>query len=253
MDVDCVFLRGRALTQILGYAIEVYKQECTGVLLGDIFETRNKIVVNSAIALQSAERAFSHVTTSDKRYERITEVLSFLALDWLVGGFHSHTEWGGNRPSYQLSEEDIEYMDKMYFPGEIEIVVAIRDKRRNYAWGYIDDNRVLRGTIGDYEVRLAAHCNAEDEVYLTEVWAPIIEIANVANEIGLAPKDGYIFEFIPPEFNKNKFRRLVRLVRKYEDVLIQKADEDSGAPLLDEITLLMREIAALTNIYWHSS
>ncbi len=42
MQVDSVLIRARALTQILGYAIEVYKQECTGVLMGD-----SVIVINA--------------------------------------------------------------------------------------------------------------------------------------------------------------------------------------------------------------
>ncbi len=32
--IDTVLVRARAFTQILGYAIEVYKHECMGVLLG---------------------------------------------------------------------------------------------------------------------------------------------------------------------------------------------------------------------------
>jgi proteasome lid subunit RPN8/RPN11 len=251
MEVEDLLIRGRALTQILGNAIEVYKHECAGVLLGDIFTSAKKAVVNSAVALQSAKRGFSHVETSDKRYARIEEVLSFLALDWIVGEFHSHTDWGQAKPSYQLSDIDEKYIFENHYPGEIEIVVCLRRKRRNYPWGYIDQERVLRGTLGDYEVEIAAYCLSGDEIAQSSVWAPITEVANLANEVGLAPKFGYIFEFIPPEFNKNKFRQLVRLIRKYEDITIKTMDIDAGEDTLSSIEKMIQEVAAITDIYWN--
>jgi len=48
MEIDNVMIRANVFTQMLGYAIEVYKRECTGVLMGDVFRTERKVVVNSA-------------------------------------------------------------------------------------------------------------------------------------------------------------------------------------------------------------
>lgn len=48
MEIDNVMIRANAFTQMLGYAIEVYKRECTGVLMGNVFHTARKVVVNSA-------------------------------------------------------------------------------------------------------------------------------------------------------------------------------------------------------------
>jgi len=47
MEIDNVMIRANAFTQMLGYAIEVYKRECTGVLMGDVFRTARKVAVNS--------------------------------------------------------------------------------------------------------------------------------------------------------------------------------------------------------------
>ncbi len=250
MEIEDVLIRGRALTQILGYAIEVYKRECTGVLLGDVFTSRKKMVVNSAVAMQSAKRGYSRVETSDMRYNRIDEVLSFLSLDWILGEFHSHTDWGDQRPDYHLSEGDIGYINENKYLGEIELVVSLEKKGRNYSWDYIDQDRVLRGTLGDYEIKIAAYCKTSYDIIQSSVWVPIIEVANMANEIGLAPKTGYILEFIPPEFNKNKYRQLVRLIQKYENQTISTMDLDENEDILEKIEKIIQEVAAIIDIYW---
>jgi hypothetical protein len=236
---------------MLGYAIEVYKKECTGVLLGDIMETANKIIVNSAVALQSAERGVNSVQPKHHRYQRIDEVLSFSSLDWIVGEFHSHTDSRGRKPSYRLSPEDCEYIYKHHHDGEVELVMAIRRTQRDYPWDYIDQDRVLSGTIGDYFFQLAAYSkeNENDTGTLTEIWCPIEAIIHIAQEFDMAPKPGYIFGFIPREFHRGRFRKLVRLIRKYEEKVIQKADEDAGMTELAQIKLLMKELSLMSNLY----
>ena len=251
MRIDKVLVRGRALTQILGYALEVYKKECTGVLMGDIFETAGKVVVNSAVALQSAERGFTHVTPDAPRYERISNVLSFLSLDWILGEYHSHTQWGAQDPGYSLSPDDREYILENHYVGDIEIVVALKDKSRRSDWVYIDQGRVLKGTLGNHDVKIAVYykANEDDDGTMTEIWAPIIKIANMAYDLELAPDSGFIFNLIPPAFHKSRYRKLVRLIRKYEDRMIQTTNPDEGDEILDEIEPLMKEIAALDEIY----
>jgi len=251
LRIDTVLVRGRALTQILGYAIEVYKKECTGVLMGDIFETAHKVVVSSAVALQSAERGFSHVDPTGPRYKRVSDVLSFLSLDWILGEFHSHTQWGTQDPSYRLSPEDQEYILNNHYTSDIEIVVALKDRTRTSDWDYIDQTRVLKGTLGDHDIRIAAYYKADedDTGTMTEIWAPIIEIANMANDLNLAPDSGFIFNLIPLEFHRSRYRKLVRLIRKYEDKMIQTTNPEEGEDILNEIEPLMKEVAAIDEIY----
>jgi len=249
--VERVFVRSRPLTQILGYAIEVYKKECAGVLLGDIMETANKIVVNSAVALQSAERGFNYVQPKDHKYQRISEVLSFSSLDWIVGEFHSHTDFRGRKPSYRLSPEDREYISKHHHTGEVELVLSLKRTNRDFPWAYIDQNRVLSGTIGEYFFQFAAYSkeNEEDTGSLTEIWCPIEAVIDIAQEFEIALKPGYIFGFIPREFHRGRYRKLVRLIRKYEEKVIQKADEDAGMTELAQIKLLMKELSLMSNLY----
>lgn len=251
MRIDTVLIRGRALTQILGYAIEVYKRECTGVLLGDIFESKQKVVVNSAVALQSAERGFSHVAPSGHRYDRVQDVLAFLSLDWILGEFHSHTQWGTQKPGYALSKDDRDYILENHYVGDIELVVALKDRGRASDWNYIDGERVLRGTLGLHDVKIAAYYKADedDDGTMTEVWAPITRIADLAKETEVAPDSGFIFGPIPHQFHRGRFRKLIRLIRGYEDRIFRTMDPDSGDEILYEIGPLFEEIAALDEIY----
>jgi len=252
MEVESVIIRSRALTQMLGYAIEVYKNECVGVLMGDSFRTAGKVVINSAVALQTAKREYTGVTPKWPRYNRITEVLSYLSLDWIVGEFHSHTDYRNEKPSYRLSESDREYIQSIHHTGEIELVIALSRKTRKKQWDYINKGRVLKGTLGKYNVEMGAYYKAydEDSGTLSEIWCPIVEIANLASELEMSPSPGYIFSYIPPQFHAGRFRKLTRLIRKYEDKVVSTLDYDAGEDLLQEkIHPLMQEIAALSEIY----
>jgi len=251
INIDVVLVRARAFTQMLGYAIEVYKQECAGVLMGDVFGTAGKVVVNSVVALQSADRGYTGVRPIQHRYDRITQVLSFLSLDWILGEFHSHTDYKGQEPSYRLSEEDREYIYTNHYAGEMEMVVALGEKKRTKPWGYIHNKRVLRGTLGNYDVEIGVYYKADDEDdgTLTEVRVPVTEIANIATEIGLPPSPGYIIEYIPPQFHASRYRKLVRSIQKYEDKLIKTGNPDAGKDLLASIERMMRELAAVSEVY----
>ncbi len=252
MEVESVIIRSRALTQMLGYAIEVYKNECTGVLMGDSFRTAGKVVINSAVALQTAEREYTGVTPKWHRYDRITEVLSFLSLDWIVGEFHSHTDYRNKRPSYRLSDPDKEYIQSIHHTGEIELVIALYRKKRKREWEYTNNARVLKGTLGKYSIEIGAYYKSDenDSGTLSEIWCPIVEIANIASELDMSPSPGYIFSYIPPQFHAGRFRKLTRLIRKYEDKVISTLDFEAGEDLLQEkIQPLMQEIAALSEIY----
>jgi len=252
MEIESVIIRSRALTQMLGYAIEVYKNECAGVLMGDSFKTAGKVVINSAVALQTAEREYTGVTPKWPRYNRITEVLSFLSLDWIVGEFHSHTDYRNEKPSYHLSDGDKEYIKAIHQPGEIELVIALYKKKRKRDWEYTNKDQVLKGTLGEYSIEIGAHYKADenDGGTLSEIWCPIVEVANLATELGLSPSPGYIFNYIPSQVHAGRFRKLIRLIRKYEEKVISTLDYDVGEDLLQErIAPILKEIAAMSDIY----
>ncbi len=251
MEIDNVMIRAPAFTQMLGYAIEVYKRECTGVLMGDVFRTARKVVVNSAIALQTADRSYTGVQPKWHRYDRIAEVISFLSLDWILGEFHSHTDHRNKKPSYRLSEPDREYVLENHDVGGIEVVIALYKKKRQKKWDYTNKGRILKGTLGKYNIEIGAHFkkNENNDGTLTEVWIPITKVANIASDIGLSPLPGYIFDYIPPQLHAGRYRKLVRLIRKYENQIIKTEDPDAGEELLDRIRAMMEEIAALSKIY----
>jgi len=130
-------------------AIEVYKNECIGALLG--YNVSNRIVVEYAIPYQTAKRKPSGAEPNWNRESRVQQILPKLSQLKQVGYFHSHPQWGTNKGTTEPSKIDIEGM----IPTQIEIIVAINDSKRRTTWG--ESGKELYGTIGNYHIRLACH------------------------------------------------------------------------------------------------
>jgi len=130
-------------------SVEVYKNECHGVLLG--FRTRGRIVVEYAIPFQSAKRTPSEVVPNWRRELKVIEVLPKLIHLRKLGYFHSHPQWGTDRGVAKLSDPDKDYIRE----GEMEIVVAINDAKRQMAWQESHTRKRLFGTLGKYHITIA--------------------------------------------------------------------------------------------------
>jgi len=142
-----IFLSDKAFLSIILSSVEVYRNECHGVLLG--YRTRGRIIVEYAIPFQSAERKPSEVVPNWRRELKVIEVLPKLIHLQKLGYFHSHPQWGSSRGVAKLSDSDEDYMNS----GEMEVVIAINDARKTMPWRE-SKNRLL-GTIGDYNINIA--------------------------------------------------------------------------------------------------
>ncbi|MCW3986532.1 MAG: hypothetical protein NWE91_09045 [Candidatus Bathyarchaeota archaeon] len=144
-----VFLSDKAFIGLVLSAIEVYRNECLGSLLG--YNIRNRIVIEYVIPYQTAKRKPTEVEPDWKRESRVQELLPSLMQLHHVGYFHSHTQWGKQKASTKLSDMDVAGM----MPTQIEMVVAVNASRRKTEW--YQSGKQLCGSIGKYHLRLACH------------------------------------------------------------------------------------------------
>ena len=131
-------------------AIEVYRRECLGLLVGyrhdDCFE------VTLATSYQSAVRRFRGSSARPRAHKRLMEAISELPTGLeLLGDFHSHPQYGDRQGVPQPSDRDIEDM----VPGLVHLVVAINDgvKTRGLQ---AHSNGTLSAGIGRYELLFGA-------------------------------------------------------------------------------------------------
>jgi proteasome lid subunit RPN8/RPN11 len=140
-----VFISESAFWGLLVSAIEVYKKESYGLLLGH--RDGNNFFVAHAVACQSAERHSSWVKAREKSYARVVSFLMNLPSLHLIGDFHSHPQH-----EIDLSPEDTASMVR----GRIYITVEIKDKAKDKYWSYNEDG-TLSGTTGNWFIKIAAH------------------------------------------------------------------------------------------------
>ncbi|MDQ7798650.1 MAG: Mov34/MPN/PAD-1 family protein [Candidatus Edwardsbacteria bacterium] len=140
-----VFINESAFWGLLVSAIEVYKKESYGLLLGH--RDGDMFMVVNAIACQKAERHATWVKARDKSYARIVNFFENLPNLYIVGDFHSHP-----RHNTALSEDDLYGMS----PGHVYIVMEIKDKAKDKYWSYNEDG-TLSGTTDNWFIKIAAY------------------------------------------------------------------------------------------------
>lgn len=144
-----VFLEKEAFLGLLLSAVETYKKECFGSLLG--YDTKDRIVVELAIPTQVAERTYSTVEPDWKRLAQSEKILSQHTVFSHLGYFHSHPQFGQKRYGTKQSKKDIESMGD----SELEMIVAINDRLRSQRWKIVD--KELRGSTENHSIRIAAY------------------------------------------------------------------------------------------------
>jgi proteasome lid subunit RPN8/RPN11 len=146
-----VYISANAFWALLISAIEVYKKECFGILLG--YRDNNDIyIVEHAISYQTAQRKHTSVEKNRSAAKRIQKFLGNLPHLSLVGDFHSHTGWGDLKGVGNPSTQDVIDMASEH----LYIIIVANDKRRSAPWQYTGDG-ALTGTVDDYHFRIAAH------------------------------------------------------------------------------------------------
>ena len=148
MDVQ---ISTNAFWALLVSAIEVYKKETFGTLLG-YRDSNNTFIVEHAIPYQTATRTHGSVEKNRRAHERIQKFFANLPQLSVVGDFHSHTGWGELQGVGSLSTQDVVDMEQ----DQISLVIVANDKRKASAWKYNRDGS-LSGTVDDYHFRLGVY------------------------------------------------------------------------------------------------
>jgi proteasome lid subunit RPN8/RPN11 len=146
-----VYISANAFWALLISAIEVYKRECFGILLG-YRDSNNIYIVEHAISYQTANRRHTSVEKNGRASRRIDKFVANLPHLSMIGDYHSHTGWGDLKGVGALSTQDICDMA----PDNLYIIIVANDKRRSSAWQYNGDG-TLSGTIDDYHFRVGGY------------------------------------------------------------------------------------------------
>lgn len=149
-----IILEQEAFPSLIMSAVETYKKECFGSLLG--YGTRNRIIVELAVPSQVAERTYSGVEPDWKRLSQNEEIIKQLSTLEHLGYFHSHAQRGEERSRTKQSPSDKDSMRET----DIEIIVAINDKKRTQAWRTVRGE--LHGAVGNYQIQVAGYYKKKD-------------------------------------------------------------------------------------------
>ena len=146
-----VHISANAFWALLISAIEVYKKECYGLILG-YRDSNNSYILEHAISYQTANRRHGSVERNSRASKRIHKFLDNLPHLSVIGDFHSHTAWGDLKSVGSLSTED----EKDMKPGQLTFIIVANDNRRSGNWKYNGDG-TLSGTVDDYHFRIGAY------------------------------------------------------------------------------------------------
>src|SRR5688572_32720426 len=101
-----VYISANAFWALLISAIEVYKKECYGLLLG-YRDNSDIYIVEHAISYQTANRTHTSVERNRRAAKRIQKFLDNIPHLSMIGDFHSHTGWGGLKGVANPSTQDV--------------------------------------------------------------------------------------------------------------------------------------------------
>jgi proteasome lid subunit RPN8/RPN11 len=148
------YISQSAFWGLLISAVEVYKRECFGLLIGyrDHTGAQDTYIVEHALPFQTARRRHKGVITNPRAHRRIERFLANVPQLSVIGDFHSHTMWGYSRAASHPSDTDLQGMQS----GQVYVIVSINDRLREVAWSYNDDGS-LSGTTDDHYFRLTAY------------------------------------------------------------------------------------------------
>jgi proteasome lid subunit RPN8/RPN11 len=165
-----VYISQNAFWGLLISAVEVYKRECFGLLIGyrDRRGPEEMFIVEHAVPFQSAGRRHKGVVANPRAHKRIERFLTNIPQLSVVGDFHSHTMWGYSRAASHPSATDVSGM----LPDNVYVIVSVNDRLREVPWSYNDDHS-LSGTTDDHHFRLTAYTmNASREARRAAILCP---------------------------------------------------------------------------------
>lgn len=150
MKKKIIFISGDAFLGMVIAAVEVFRKETLGILLG--YKSDNSLIVENAIAYQTSDRYASLVHRNDNAHKRIESFLKNVnSPSKIIGDFHSHTQFGNSKGGFVPSKEDTSEMKN----GGVYCIIEINRKTRTQTWDY-NRNGTMSGTVGDYFIKIAA-------------------------------------------------------------------------------------------------
>jgi proteasome lid subunit RPN8/RPN11 len=164
------YISQNAFWGLLISAVEVYKKECFGLLIGyrDRKNGEEMYIVEHAIPYQTAGRRHKGVVNNPRAHRRIERFLRNMPHLSVIGDFHSHTMWGYSRAASSPSETDLDGMA----PENVYVIVSVNDRLREVPFNYNDDGS-LSGTTDDHYFRLTAYTvTASGEPRRTPILCP---------------------------------------------------------------------------------
>ena len=146
-----VHISANAFWALLISAIEVYKKECYGILLG-YRDSSNIYIVEHAISYQTAQSPPRQCRKKQSRvaaHPQVSGEPSASLHDRRLSFAHG---WGDLKSVGNLSTEDLSDM----IAGHLNFIIVANDNRRSSAWKYNGDG-TLSGTVDDYHFRIGAY------------------------------------------------------------------------------------------------
>ena len=148
------YISQNAFWGLLISAVEVYKRECFGLLIGyrDRKGAQDMYIVEHALPFQTAGRRHKGVVSNPRAHRRIERFLRTIPQLSVIGDFHSHTMWGYSKAASHPSETDLEGMSAE----NVYVILSVNDRLREVPWQYNDDGS-LSGTTDDHYFRITAY------------------------------------------------------------------------------------------------
>src|SRR5258708_2085935 len=146
------YISQNAFWGLLISAVEVYKRECFGLLIGyrDRRGPDEMYIVEHALPFHSAGRKHRGVVSNPRAHRRIDRFLRNIPHLSLI--VPSHPTRGYSRAASRPRDTDLEGMPKE----NLHVIVSINDRLREVAWSY-NDAGSLSGTTDDPYFRLTAY------------------------------------------------------------------------------------------------
>ena len=142
------FISRPAFVDLIASALEVYKKEAFGLLIGR--KEGARYFISDIIPYQSATRSYEWVNMTSQRINRINFALGHLTNQEVIGDYHSHPQ-GPDR----LSATDVSDLFKGM--SGLTCLLSVYKKKSCHPWEYLDDNSIAGSIGGKYYVRIIAY------------------------------------------------------------------------------------------------
>ncbi len=154
--IPTVHIRKEALFIMIWSALETFKKECLGFVLGyRPTPKRNYFLVTDATSFTSMKKLLNTgvelTKRTDKRFKAFISLIHPIYPKYL-GDFHSHSEWGKLKSPPEMSDRDLEQFKKYNWP--LEFIIGISSRRKGQAtWEILPDGGI-KGSFNSFNFHI---------------------------------------------------------------------------------------------------